>query len=125
VSARKLTTPLLAMLVTLVGAGCEKQEEVQLYDSGPVIRRDVIVAVEALICYAVAVIVFVVTRFNRTRIHRSIAVITIYQTGASCLCIETIVIAICAFYAAGSLIYLAIAVIIDSIADLPGILDPS
>ena len=35
------------MLVTLVGAGCEKQEEVQLYDSGPVIRRDVIVAVEA------------------------------------------------------------------------------
>lgn len=38
---------LLAVSLLAAVTGCEKQEEVQLYNSGPVIRRDIIVAVEA------------------------------------------------------------------------------
>jgi HlyD family secretion protein len=38
---------LAAALSTLALAGCEQPEPPQLYDSGPVIRRDIVVAVEA------------------------------------------------------------------------------
>jgi len=45
--ARRTSRVVLALLAALAATGCEKEEEVKLYDSGPVIRRDVIVAVEA------------------------------------------------------------------------------
>ena len=37
----------IALCASLLTSACRKAEEVQLYDSGPIIRRDIVVAVEA------------------------------------------------------------------------------